>query len=270
MSLGYASDTDANLLTDALLKCGKLYTKEYLVECNGVMGTPGATAEIVLSDGVASDDLYNDKTLYIRDDNDKLCTVNIDDSTATSDSITVDTTSSVLHSAGTGAGSFTAAATYSLYILDTEKFFGYSTQSLDFEEEEVEFLDCNEAVRTDVTKVILGFSGDCKSFSVDKTLSEIFNMSLNGSQSGQVRYEGGFSPKSKTNYQVILKTEKVENDTNSTQVEMFKGNFKPNGAVDFSAAGEYKIIPYQFKALKDTIRDAGTNNGWAVTQIADA
>lgn len=270
MSLGYASDNDANLLTDALLKCGKLYVKEFLAETNGVMGTPGATAAIVLASGVASDDLYNNKILYIRDDNDKLCTINIDDSATATNDITVDTTSSVLHSAGTGAGTFTASATYSLYILDTEKFFGYSTQTLDYEEEEVEFLDCNEVIRTDITKVILGISGDCKSFSVDKTLAEIFNLALNGSQSGQVRYEGGFSPKVKTNYQITLKTEKVENDIASTQVEMFKGNFKPNGSVDVSSEGEYKVIPYMFKAVKDIIRDSGTNNGWAVTQIADA
>lgn len=270
MSLGYTNDTDANLLTDALLKCGKLYTREFLVETNGVMGTPGATASITLASGVSADDLYNNKTLYIRDDNSKLCTVTIDDSVAISDTIVVDTTSTVLHSAGTGAGSFTGSATYSLYILDTEKFFGYSTQSLEYEEEEVEFLDCNEVIRTDVTKVVIGISGDCKSFSTDKTLSEIFNLGLNGSQTGQVRYEGGFSPKVKTNYAITLKTQKVENDPNSTQVELFKGNFKPNGSVDFSAEGEYKIIPYMFKAYKDIIRDAGTNNGWAVTQIADA
>ena len=265
----YASETDAQLLEDWLLKCGKMYVREYLTETNGVMDTPGATAKLVLASGVASDGLYNNKILYIKDDNSKLCTVAIDDSALATNDITVDTTSALQVSDGTTAGSFTDALTYSLYILDAERFVGYSTQALTYEEAEVEALDCNEVVRTDVTKVIVGFSGDIKSFSAEKTLSNIFNMRLYGSQTGQVRYEAGFSPKVKTNYQVIMKTEKVEDDPNTTEVELFKGTFKGTG-LDIASAGEYKVIPYEFKAIKDILRDFGYVNGWAITHKDNA
>ena len=256
----YASDSDAQLLSDWLLKCGKMYVKEFLTETNGVMATPGATAKLVLDSGVASDDLYNTKMLYIKDDNSKLCKVVIDDSATATNDITVDTTAALQHSDGITAGSFTDAATYSLYILDAERFVGYSTQALTYEEEEAEALDCNEVVRTDVTKVILGFGGDVKSFSVDKVLSNIFNMRIYGSQVGQVRYEAGFNPKVKTKYQVIMKSEKVEDDPKTFEVELFKGTFKGTG-LDIAGAGEYKVIPYEFKSLKDILRDAGDVNG---------
>lgn len=261
----YTNNSVASLAEDVLLKCGQLYASKFLVETTGTTGTVGATCDITLVAGVASDDLYNNKTLYIVDDNSKLCTVNIDDSVASTDTIVVDTTATVQISDGSSAGSFTSStAGYNLYILDTEEFVGYSTQSLDYEEETVEFLDCNDVVREDISKVILGFSGECKNFSSDKTFANIFNLTQYGSQSGQKEYHGGFDPAVKSYYQVRLATENVVDKAIS--ITLFKGNFFGNGAVDMSSAGEYKMVPYRFKAYKDTLRDATTLNAWSISE----
>ena len=262
----YANDSVAALAEDIVLKCGKLYASPYLVETTGVVGTPGATCAITLAAGVGSDDLYNDKTLYIQDDNDLLCTVNIDDSETSGGTITVDTTASVLLGAGTGAGTWTGSATYNLYILDTEEFVGYSTQTLDYEEETVVFEDCNEKVREDITKIVLGFSGDCKNFSAEKTFAEVFGLTAYGSQVSQTEYHGGFSAKLKTNYQVRLATENVVDK--AIGIKLFKGSFFSNGSIDFGSAGEYKVVPYSFKAVKDTLRDTNEVNAWSITEAA--
>lgn len=258
----YANDSAAALAEDILLKCGKLYSKKYEYDSTGVMGTPGASAVITIS-GTFVDDYYNGMTAYIQDDNDKLCYVDIDDSAANT-SITVDTTSSVLVEDESTAGTFTASATYNLYILGTEKFVGYSTQTLDYEEETVEFLDCNEKVRDDITKVIMGFSGDCKNFSAEKTFANIFGLTEYGSQTNQNQYHGGFSPPTKTFYQVYCKTENVVDE--DIQIAFFKGQFFGNGSVDLSAAGEYKVVPYSFKAVKDPLRDSSAVNGWSIKE----
>jgi hypothetical protein len=260
----YASTSAAALAEDILLQCGKLYANEFLAETTGTMGTVGATAAITLASGVASDDLYNTNTLYIKDDNDKLCTVAIDDSEASGGTITVDTTASLLISDGVTAGTFTSAVVYNLYILGAEEFVGYSTQTMDYEEETVEFLDCNEKVRDDVTKVVMGFSGDCKNFSSDKTFANIYNLSEYGSQVSQKQYHGGFSPNEKTYWLTTLKTENV--NTKTIDISFFKGQFFSGGSIDMSAAGEYKVIPYSFKAVKDTLRDSSSVNGWSITE----
>lgn len=260
----YANDSVAAIAEDILLKCGKLYVNEFMVETTGTMGTPGATAAITLAAGVPSDDYYNNMTLYIQDDNSKLCTVNIDDSETSGGTITVDTTGSLLVSDGATAGTFTVSVVYNLYILDVEQFVGYSTQSLDYEEEVVEFLDCNEKIRDDVTKVIMGFSGDCKNFSAEETFANVFNLTSYGLQTNQKQYHGGFTPPTKTYYLATLKTENIMDE--SIQIALFKGQFFGNGSVDFSTAGEYKIVPYSFKAVKDPLRDSGSVNGWKITE----
>ncbi len=260
----YASDSAAALAEDILLKCGKLYAKKYMVETTGIMGTPGATATIQLAAGVVSEDYYNDKTLYIQDDNSKLCVVNIDDSETSGGVITVNTTACKTIEDEATAGSWTTALVYNLYILDVEEFVGYSTQSLDYEEELAEFLDCNEKVRDDITKVILGFSGDCKNFSAEKTFANIFSLTAYGSQASQKQYHGGFSPPTKTFYQVTCKTENVMNE--GIQISLFKVQFFGNGGVELSAPGEYKIVPYSFKAVKDPLRDTAALNGWSVKE----
>jgi len=260
----YTNDSVAALATDIMLQCGKLYAKPFRVETTGTMGTPGATAAITLTAGVSVDDLYNGDTLYIVDDNSKLCTVAIDDSIATGGTIIVDTTASLLIEDNTTAGSFTSTVVYNLYILGDEEFVGYSTQSLDYEEETAEFLDCNEKVRDDITKVVLGFSGDCKNFATDKTFANVFGLTEYGSQTGQVEYHGGFSPATKAVWQVTLKATDV--NSKQHQIQLFKGSFFSGGAIDFSAAGEYKIVPYSFKAVKDTLRDSSALNGWSVKE----
>ena len=125
----YASDAAAALAQDILLKCGKLYAKKYEFEGVGTVGTPGAACVITIS-GTFADDYYNGMTLYIKDDTNYLCTVTIDDSAANT-SITVDTTASLRIADNTTAGSFTASTAYDIYILGSEQFVGYSTQSLD-------------------------------------------------------------------------------------------------------------------------------------------
>jgi hypothetical protein len=260
----YANDSVAALANDILLKCGKLYAQKYLVETTGTMGTPGAAALITLTAGVASDDLYNNKTLFIQDNNSKLCKVNIDDSATAGGTVTVDTTSCLKVEDELTAGSWTAASTYNLYILDTEEFVGYSTQSLDYEEETVEFLDCNERVREDISKVVMGFSGECKNFSSDKTFANVYGLTQYGSQTSQKQYHGGFQPPAKTFYKVTLKTENVV--TKAISISFFKGSFFSNGAVDFGAAGEYKVVPYKFNAFKDELRDGTTLNAWSITE----
>jgi len=258
----YASDSAVALAQDILLKCGKLYVKKYEHEGVGVVGTPGAACVITLT-GTFIVDYFNTMTLFIKDDNSKLCYVTID-ATVADTSITVDTTASKLVSDDTTAGTFTAATSYNLYILGKEEFFGYSSQSLDSEEEVVEFLDCNEKIRDDVIKVVLGFSGDCKNFSTEKTFSNIFNLTLYGGQTGQKQYHGGLTPPVKSFYQAICKTENVQDE--SIQIALFKGQFFSNGAVDLSSPGEYKIIPYSFKAVKDALRDSGAVNAWSITE----
>lgn len=259
----YASDSEARLGNDIILKCGKLYAKEYLSENSGQLTTPGATCTIV-DTNITADDEFNGKTLFIKDDNDKLCTVNIDDTTLVGTLITFDSTAALQVDDATTAGSFTTLTTYNFYVLGSEEFVGYSTQSLDYEEETVEFLDCNDLVRQDITKVVLGFSGDCKNVSVDKTFSNIFGLETYGSQTGQVEFHGGFTPAVKKYYQAILKTENVA--AKDIEVSLFKGQFFGGGAIDFGSAGEYKVVPYQFKAYKDALRDSGSVNGWSVRQ----
>jgi hypothetical protein len=260
----YNDTSDAALAQDIVLKAGKLYASEFLSEGTGTMGTPGATAAITLSEGVASDDLYNGKTLFIVDDNSVLCSVVIDDSETSGGTITVDTTACDKVSDAVTAGSWTAAGTYSYYILGTEEFVGYSTQTLSYEEELVEFYDDFEKVRDDITKVILGFDGECRNVSTDKTLANVFNLSLYGSQTGQKEYHGGFTPPAKTYFSVRLATENV-NDK-SLSVTMFKGQFFGAGSVDFAASGEYKVVPFSYKSVKDTLRDSGSVNGWKITE----
>lgn len=259
----YTSTSDARLADDIVLQCGKLYVREYLSQNSGVMTTPGATATLV-DTNITADDEFNDKTLFIKDDNDLLCSVNIDDTALAGTELTIDTTSALQVSDGTTAGSFTTATTYNFYILNSEEFVGYSTQTLDYEEETVEFLDCNDLVRQDITRVVLGFSGECKNLSADKTLANIFGLTEYGSQTSQVEYHGGFTPAAKKYYQAILKTENVV--PKDIDIKLFKGQFFGGGAIDFGAAGEYKVVPYSFKAYKDTLRDSSAVNGWSVRQ----
>lgn len=263
----YASNSAAALAEDILLKCGQLFVKKYEYEGSGTVGTPGAACVITLATGsVSADDVFNGMTLHIRDDNGALCTVTIDDSATAADTITVDTTSANKVSDEATAGSFTASTAYNLYILGTEQFVGYSTQNLDYEEETVEFLDCNEKVRDDTTRVVLGFSGDAKNFSAEKTFAEIFSLTQYGSQTSQSQYHGGFSPPTRSYYQATLRTENVMAD--QVEITLFKGQFFANGAIDFSAAGEYKIVPYSFKAVKDVLRDSTAVNGWSIKEAA--
>ncbi|KKK95416.1 hypothetical protein LCGC14_2673040, partial [marine sediment metagenome] len=188
----------------------------------------------------------------------------IDDSETSGGTITVDTTACNTIEDEATAGSWTLAAEYNMYILNIEEFVGYSTQALDYEEELAEFLDCNEKVRDDIIKIILGFSGDCKNFSADKTFANIFSLTQYGSQSSQKQFHGGFSPPVKSFYLVTLKTENVMDK--SIQISLFKGQFFGNGAVDFATAGEYKIVPYSFKAVKDPLRDTSAVNGWSIKE----
>jgi len=260
----YANTSAAALAEDILLQCGKLYAQEFLTETTGVMGTPGAGAEITLASGVSADDVYNGKTLYIKDNNDKLCTVAITASAASGGTVTVDTTAALLVNDGLTPGTFTVALVYNVYILGTEGFVGYSTQTMDYEEETAEFLDCNEKVRDDVTKVVMGFSGDCKNFSSDKTFANIYNLTEYGSQVSKKQFHGGFSPKEKTYWLTTLKTENV--NTKAIEISFFKGQFFSGGSIDMSAAGEYKVVPYSFKAVKDTLRDSSSVNGWSIAE----
>jgi hypothetical protein len=260
----YASDSAAALADDILLGCGKLYAKEYLAETTGTVGTPGATCAITLASGVASDDLYNGNTLYIVDNTGVLCSVNIDDSETSGGTITVDTTAALKVSDETTAGSFTASDALNCYILSDEEFVGYSTQTLDYEEETVEFLDCNEKVRDDITKVVMGFSGECKNFSTDKTFATVYGLTSYGSQTSQKQYHGGFAPPAKVNYQVTCKTENV--NSKAIAITFFKGSFFSGGSIEMSSAGEYKVVPYSFKAKKDTLRDSSSVNGWKIIE----
>jgi len=262
----YTGTTDTNLLRDIMLQSGKLYVKKWEYDSKGTTGTVGATCAISLDSGaVTTDDEFNNMTLFIVDDNGVLCSVNIDDSTASGDTITVDTTSCNKVSDESTAGAFTNSTEYDMYILGTEEFVGYSDQQLDYEEERIDFMTgdiAHKRVRSDALGIVAGFSGNVRSFGAE-ILKEIYGMTTYGDQTNKIQVHGGNQPAVRSDYAVILKMDNVKG--HNWEIEFFKGQFYANGAITTSA-DEYKMIPYKVDAFIDTLRDSDNVNMWRLTQ----
>ncbi len=261
----YVNTADTNLLRDIMLQSGKFFVYKWEFEGKGTMGTPGASAVITLTDPPTfANDAFNNMTLFLRDDNDILASVNIDDSIADT-SVTVDTTAANKVSDEATAGSWTAATVYDMYVQGTKVFFGYSDQQVDFEEETIDFLSGEiprEIIRSDTLGIVAGFSGNARNFG-QINFSEIYSMTTYGSQANQLQSHGGFTPAARANWTARLEFNNVKIKLNT--VEFFKGTLFPNGAVNTSEEG-YKITPYIFKASRDTLRDSGAVDMWRIIQ----
>lgn len=261
----YINTSDTNLLRDIMLQSGKLYLYKHEFIGKGTTGTVGATCVITLtSPDTFVDDAYNGMTLLLKDDNGVLCSVNIDDSVADT-SVTADTTAALLVSDETTAGTFTDATEYNMYIKGNKRFLGYSDQQVDYEEEKISFFTgdiARKKVRTDTLGIVAGFSGNVRNFGAE-LFGEIFGMQNYGSQTNQIQKHGGFQPISRDFYTASLEMKNVEDKDNF--VEFFKGQLFPNGAVNTSEEA-YKIAPYIFESVEDSIRDNDNVNMWRIIQ----
>jgi len=260
----YANTNDVNLLRDIMLQSGKLYARKFEFVGKGTVGTPGAAAVITLTGATFANDEYNGYQLNIVDDASLMATVDIDDSIADT-SITVDTTASIQVLDESTVGGFTAATEYDLYILGDEKFFGYSDQNVDIEENTVSFKTGNipeEEIREDTVSIVQGYSGTLRSFGAD-TQAEIFALTAYGSQTNQNQYHGGNEPAVRPFWALSLRMDNVLGQ--AYEIAAFKAQFFPNGPVNTSEA-EYKNIPYRTKWFIDTLRDSGKVNKWKIKQ----
>lgn len=265
----YTSNSDIQLSLDILHQAGKMNVSVMHYIGKGTMGTPGATATVTLTNpqfqGVAlADDDYNTSTLFIRDDNSVLSSVPIDDSAGVAKTVTVDTTATLLISDGVSAGAFTVSAIYDVYILEAQKFIGFSTQEFNYEQDvEIFKNDDNEAVEEDILEARISVSGEMRTFGIP-ALERIMTLTQNGLQTGQEEYHGGFLPV-RENFALIIDG-MTDTEGKVWDFTVFKGRFRPNGAIATSPKG-YKTQPYIFTGLNDLIRDNSTVNAFKIRRV---
>lgn len=258
----YSGTNDLQLLKDIVHGAGKFFVKKIEYSGTGTVGTPGATCQIDLETGaVTADDQFNGMLLYISDDDDELVYVDIDDSAAIGDSITVDTTASLKTKDRSTAGNFTASTEYNLYIAGLKKYLGFAEFNFNVEvEDEVFEDDENMPVRTDVIRVKIMAEGELKNFG-GAIFVNIYTMIEYGDNTApKEEYHSGFDL-IRDEYAAFIEFTDV--DGKDWTLEFFRGLFKPSGAVDMKKG--YKRTPFVYNALVDVLRDSRRVSGYSLS-----
>jgi len=276
----YNSVSDADLVKELLAGACELEIQRFEYEGLGTLYLHAGNDELVITDTSFSDDDLNSSVadnIHIIDDNGLCARGKVIDTIAETGRtiLMIETNDMVLVSDGVTVPTFTDGTEYTVQILSGSNtnlfgdYFGYNDDGVEFDSspETLPLVIVNiegqeEEVAEKVTKRILTLVGNTFNVPNSDIISKVMNMEQYGlNNATQKEYHGGFSPNISDFYQITAKL-KVWDGENFA-VQLFKGQLMANGAMAISGT-EWKMVGFQFKGKKDTIRDNVQVNGFRI------